>query len=233
MLLVGIVEPSLIAGHGIARMLGQAAHRKINFVLAERAGCLISQKELELKLVVIHIGQLTVDSRWVRDQILVINSFGVPSLVLGTSENRQETTSALALGTRGYVSTNWSAEIIVCAMRIVIEGGEMIPAGALNSTLNDKADKCAAEPVHDLKPEGSCLPEYIDLLTSRERMVLERLYRGDTNKQIADTIGISERTAKVHVRNIFKKLKATNRTQACAIAREITGVEILKRTQLV
>jgi DNA-binding NarL/FixJ family response regulator len=232
-LLVGIVEPSLLAGKGIAKMLSEAAHKKINFVLAESADCLKTKKELVFQLVVIHIGQLPVDSEWVRKQILVINSFGLPSLVLGTIENRQETTSALALGTRGYVLSNWSAEIIVCAIRIVIEGGEMIPPGAVSPTFKHKFDKRAAEPVHDLKPEGACPSDYVPNLTSRERMVLERLYHGSTNKQIADAIGISPRTAKVHVRNIFKKLKATNRTEACVIAREISEVEALKRTQCV
>jgi DNA-binding NarL/FixJ family response regulator len=56
-------------------------------------------------------------------------------------------------------------------------------------------------------------------LTERQKSVLERLGRGDSNKAIARLLGIREGTVKVHVRQIMRKLGVTNRTQvaiACA-----------------
>jgi DNA-binding CsgD family transcriptional regulator len=56
-------------------------------------------------------------------------------------------------------------------------------------------------------------------LTERQKSVLERLGRGDSNKAIARVLGIREGTVKVHVRQIMRKLGVTNRTQvaiACA-----------------
>ena len=55
-------------------------------------------------------------------------------------------------------------------------------------------------------------------LTPREREVLELLAEGRTNKQIAETLFISESTAGVHVSNILGKLGAANRVEAAAIA---------------
>jgi len=50
-------------------------------------------------------------------------------------------------------------------------------------------------------------------LTARQKAVLERLSRGDSNKAIARRLGIREGTVKVHVRQIMRKLGVANRTQ--------------------
>ena len=55
-------------------------------------------------------------------------------------------------------------------------------------------------------------------LTPRELEVLALLAEGRTNRQIAETLFISESTAGVHVSNILGKLGATNRVEAAAIA---------------
>jgi DNA-binding NarL/FixJ family response regulator len=50
-------------------------------------------------------------------------------------------------------------------------------------------------------------------LTARERDIMRCLREGRQNKFIAHELGISESTVKVHLRNIMKKLHASNRTQ--------------------
>jgi DNA-binding NarL/FixJ family response regulator len=56
-------------------------------------------------------------------------------------------------------------------------------------------------------------------LTTREKHVLDLLREGAQNKEIAARLGISENTIKIHLRNMFLKTKATNRTQL-ALMRE-------------
>ena len=58
-------------------------------------------------------------------------------------------------------------------------------------------------------------------LTAREREVLEHLALGRTNRQIADELFISIKTAVVHVSHILRKLGATNRSEAAAIAHRL------------
>ncbi|HSL76889.1 MAG TPA: response regulator transcription factor [Candidatus Limnocylindrales bacterium] len=58
----------------------------------------------------------------------------------------------------------------------------------------------------------------IDSLTARERDVLARVARGLPNRQIADDLGITERTARTHVSNILAKLGLASRTQAALLA---------------
>ena len=60
--------------------------------------------------------------------------------------------------------------------------------------------------------------EGIDSLTGRERDVLARVARGLPNRQIADDLGITERTARTHVSNILAKLGLASRTQAALLA---------------
>jgi DNA-binding NarL/FixJ family response regulator len=55
-------------------------------------------------------------------------------------------------------------------------------------------------------------------ITPREAEVLEQLAIGRTNRQIAEALFISEKTASVHVTNLLRKLGVTNRVQAAAIA---------------
>lgn len=57
-----------------------------------------------------------------------------------------------------------------------------------------------------------------DLLTSKEKEVLEMVANGASNKQIADKMFVKEVTVKTHLNSIFKKLKVTNRTQAVLVA---------------
>lgn len=58
----------------------------------------------------------------------------------------------------------------------------------------------------------------IDLLTSKEKEVLQMVAKGESNKQIADKMFVKEVTVKTHLNSIFKKLKVANRTQVVLLA---------------
>jgi DNA-binding CsgD family transcriptional regulator len=68
-------------------------------------------------------------------------------------------------------------------------------------------------------------PSKLDILTAREREVLDVLATGATNKAIAERLFISEKTVSVHVTNLLAKLGVTNRTEAAAVARDLAVVE--------
>jgi two-component system, NarL family, response regulator LiaR len=62
------------------------------------------------------------------------------------------------------------------------------------------------------------VPETPEALTERETEVLRLLARGQSNKEIARSLTISDRTAKTHVGNILAKLGLPSRTQAALYA---------------
>jgi len=57
-------------------------------------------------------------------------------------------------------------------------------------------------------------------MTAREKEILQQVRQGNTSHDIACLLGISERTVKFHLGNIFRKLKVKNRTEAVALAVE-------------
>ena len=70
----------------------------------------------------------------------------------------------------------------------------------------------------DISSMGSNIETVIAPLTRRETQILNYIAEGNTNKQIADILGISEQTIKSHVSAILRKLNANDRAHAVALA---------------
>ena len=69
--------------------------------------------------------------------------------------------------------------------------------------------------IHDVPPGSTDNdPHMLEPLTAREIAILERIVRGDSNKHIARFFDIAEPTVKAHVKAIFRKIGASNRTLA-------------------
>jgi DNA-binding NarL/FixJ family response regulator len=118
-------------------------------------------------------------------------------IMLTTFEGDVEIRRALAAGARGYLLKSTSADELLEAIRLVHAGRKRIPPDVAASLAEHMAD---------------------DLLSDRERVVLEHVAGGNRNRDIAERLSISEETVKVHIRHIMIKLGATDRSQALAIA---------------
>lgn len=108
---------------------------------------------------------------------------------------------AMRAGARGYVVKGAPGDEIARAIREVHAG---------NTHLHGPAAGAIARELRSPRPA--------DALTPREREVLRLVSEGMQNKQIAKSLGIAERTAKYHIRQIMTKLGADNRAQAVALA---------------
>ena len=67
-------------------------------------------------------------------------------------------------------------------------------------------------PAEEVKPAST--PKELEILTEREREVLDLIARGLTNHEIAEKMVISEKTVKTHVSNMLSKLNLEDRTRA-------------------
>jgi DNA-binding NarL/FixJ family response regulator len=137
--------------------------------------------------------------------------------VLADREDVAEVNRALAHGVRGYIPTSVECGVAVAALRLISAGGTFVPPDALRAT--------TAKP--DDQPEGERQRRSDGLdLTPRELSVIDLLREGKPNKLIAARLDMQESTVKVHVRNILKKLNATNRTHAAFVANRLLGQDV-------
>jgi DNA-binding NarL/FixJ family response regulator len=118
-------------------------------------------------------------------------------LMLTTFEGDVEIQRSLAAGARGYVLKNMPPKELLDAVRQVHAGKKRIPAEVAAHLAEHMGD---------------------ELLTEREKDVLQHVARGSRNRDIGERLSISEETVKVHVKHIMEKLGASDRTEAVTIA---------------
>jgi DNA-binding NarL/FixJ family response regulator len=125
--------------------------------------------------------------------------------------------SLAALGVVGVISRAAGLAVAVAATRLMSLGGYCLPPGLSLSPddcpVSGVAKACARRAGDGEGRLGGVRPLCRYELTARECDVLQSLRAGHPNKIIAFELGISESTVKVHLRNIMKKLRASNRTQ--------------------
>jgi DNA-binding NarL/FixJ family response regulator len=135
----------------------------------------------------------------------------VPTLVAAHPESRtiiltaydtdERVLGAIRAGARGYLLKGASLEEIARAIRAVHAGESYLEPRVATKVLSELGPR--------KRPTT---------LSRREREVLRLIADGHENKQIAQALGITERTAKFHVTSILNKLGAGNRAQAVALA---------------
>jgi DNA-binding NarL/FixJ family response regulator len=118
-------------------------------------------------------------------------------IVLTTFDGDEDIYRALQAGARGYLLKGMTIDELVDAIRSVHAGKSRIPA-----------------PVAERLAERMGTPT----LTARETEVLHLIVGGNSNKEIASALFISEATVKTHINSLLSKLGVTDRTQAATTA---------------
>lgn len=118
-------------------------------------------------------------------------------IMLTTFEGDVEIQRALEAGARGYMLKSMPPRELVEVIRQVHLGKKRVPAEVASHLAEHLSDEA---------------------LTAREIGVLRHIAEGNRNRDIAERLFISEETVKVHVKHIMEKLRASDRTEAVAIA---------------
>jgi DNA-binding NarL/FixJ family response regulator len=215
---VALIDPKPLTRRSIADLLAKAFPESA-MVAASTCDELLKIDERRIgtpNLVVVHIRSAGLTSTYVQSalELLRLRLPETSVVVLADSEDVDEINRALAHGVRGYIPTSVECGIAVAALRLIGAGGTFVPADALRST--------AAKPNDQLEGERQRRSGGRDL-TPRELSVIDLLREGKPNKLIAARLDMQESTVKVHVRNILKKLNATNRTHAAFVANRLLG----------
>jgi DNA-binding NarL/FixJ family response regulator len=157
-----------------------------------------------LKAILLNIGARKADDPALASEILKLTAEfkNVPVVILSDTDDLGQILKALEYGARGYIPTSVGVAVCVEAIGLAVAGGIFIPASsflAIKHLINNNG-------VADNRSLAG-------MFTLRQEEVVQALRKGKANKIIAFELNLRESTVKVHIRNIMKKLKATNRTE--------------------
>jgi DNA-binding NarL/FixJ family response regulator len=130
-------------------------------------------------------------------------------LVLTMFDDDESVFAAMRAGARGYLLKEADEDEVIRAIRAVAEG-EAIFSSAIATRLIDYFSAAQAIVPKERFPE----------LTDREREILTLISRGLSNSLIAEQLGISLKTVRNHVSNVYSKLQVVDRAQAALRARD-------------
>ncbi len=125
--------------------------------------------------------------------------------LLSGEATREIAEQALDFGAAGFVPKTLPAKSMLNALKFMAMGEQYAPIDFMTA------------------PEDIPSHPLGDQLTQREMQVLKGLTQGKSNKEIARDLDLTEPTVKLHMKTLYRKLDASNRTQAALIARE-TGL---------
>lgn len=139
---------------------------------------------------------------WLADQLQ--RHPGTPAVVLSLQPRHEEARRAFNAGARGYCHALATPAMLTQVALVVGNGGLWIGAELMQALLDVAAHALPA-------PAAQPRPPALELLTPREQAVAAEVARGATNKEIARTLGITERTVKAHLGAAFDKLGVRDR----------------------
>lgn len=167
-------------------------------------------REAQLDLILLDIGLPGMDGFIALDEMR--KGIGnVPIVVLSASTEQRDISAALNMGAMGYISKMAPREVMLSALRLVLQGGIYVPPQAIGMP-----HFLGLKSIPQVSPPTSV--EELSL-TERQRQVLKLIAQGKPNKAIARELEIAEPTVKAHVTEILRALKASSRAQAMVTAR--------------
>jgi DNA-binding NarL/FixJ family response regulator len=191
-----VVDDHRIVREGLALIIEQERDMKVVGTAATGEEALDALQHLRPSLILMDLnlpGMSGVETiRAVRQR-----NAAIPIVVLTMYEGDQDIRKALDAGATTYLLKHSLSDDLVRVIRNVHAGEHLLPPD-----VQARLDDTAARPT----------------LSKREVEVLELVLDGCRNKEIADTLSISQETVRVHLRTIFAKLDVHDRTAAVKVA---------------
>ena len=194
-----IVEDHALVREAMVQSLRQLNHA-VECVEAADAGAALAQLEAHADWDLMLIDLMLPDMSGFSLLAVTAKRFpDVPTVVVSAVDDPAAVRRAQTAGASGFVHKSSSGATILAACRKVLEGELYFPDG-----------------LAERQGRRTSLDERFGL-TAAQMRVVELLAQGTTNREIGDLLGLSEGTIKVHMSNIFKALKVSNRAQALVL----------------
>jgi DNA-binding NarL/FixJ family response regulator len=196
MIRVLIVDDHAIVRNGLVQLLGTTDDLELVGAARDGEQAVTMAAELQPDVILMDLSMPGTDGIAATGQIVAANP-SAHVLVLTSFSDKTRILDALQAGAEGYLLKHSEPEVILTGIRDVVADG---------SPLDPKAARVLLTNRRSPGPDTQ--------LTVREQEVLEMIGDGLPNKTIARRLGISERTVKSHLTNIYQRLGVTDRTQA-------------------
>ena len=205
---VMIVDDHTLFRSGLSELLERRGIDVCAAVGDGEEGCRLAV-ELAPDVVLLDLRMPELDGLSVLGRIAALD-LGCAVVMLTTSSDERDLVTSLRSGARGYLLKDMEPEQLVDALAAVVEG-ETVVAPEMTSVLAKVVKGGTVE---------SGRPDRFSSLTPREFEILRHLSEGQSNKEIARDLGITDGTVKLHVRSILRKLEVRSRVEAAVIAVE-------------
>ncbi len=208
MIKILLVDDHALFRKGLVSLLEDLPEFKVVGEASNGCEAIEAAKTLEPDLIFMDINMPECDGLEATKKIKEILPF-IKIVMLTASEEDQFLFEAMKIGAQGYLLKDLELKQFLELLQ-TISKGEAI----LSSTMATKIFKEFNKNENESKTADSS----VDELTDRETTILKYVAEGLLNKEIADQLGISENTVKIHLRNILEKLHLKNRIQAAVYA---------------
>ncbi|MBW6473010.1 MAG: response regulator transcription factor [Anaerolineaceae bacterium] len=130
-------------------------------------------------------------------------------VMLTASDDDQYLFEAMKIGAQGYLLKDLELYQLLDLLNSIAKGEAILSSAMATKIFREFSRESQT---------GKKSAEQTEELTEREKTILKNVAQGLMNKEIADILGISENTVKIHLRNILEKLHLRNRIQAAVYA---------------
>lgn len=196
-----LIDRSQLFREGIRRILGESS-----FSIDREGNSL--QEVLEMPgrapdLAMINLESVTRDSRAQLDDLRGLYP-AISIVILADRAEATDLAAALAARVDGYLLKDVSVDALRQSLQLVMMGQKVFPSDLTHYLVNERM---VTEP-------GTTVVGQNIIVTDREKQILAGLLNGLSNKSIAKNLGVAEATVKALLKNILKKIRLRNRTQA-------------------
>lgn len=199
-----LTDDHLMVREGISQLLELDKSIKVVGQAKDGVECMDLLKKLEADVLLLDINMPVMNGIEVIKKIKE-EKIKIKIMVLTIHNEIDYILKAVDLGVHGYMLKDSDSSELITGIQTIFSGEPYIQPSLL-PMLNNKL------------VERDSDKEKIEIITNREMEVLKLLAEGLFNKEIASRLGISERTVKNHVSNLFKKIEVSDRTQAAIFA---------------
>ena len=145
----------------------------------------------------------------------------IPVVIVSAEQDKQVVLQAITYGAVGFITKSSPRAQMTEAIQQILNGNVYLPSDII------RTQKTGTR--RSMNDTPNFPPELLQALTRKQLLVLERMTKGESNKQIAYTLEIAETTVKAHVSAILRKLNVHNRVQAILSAGDIDFAAYLRR----